>query len=171
MRKCNNSDWRDKLECCDMNVIKPCDHDCNCTRGCGHVCCISGPTGPTGATGATGATGPTGARGATGPTGPAGPTGPTGAAGPTGPTGAVGPTGPTGPTGATGAGIDTIEQFVAGTPYSIGDLVYYSGALYDVNTNNPTGTPGTSPDFTLVTVTGPTGATGATGSIGPTGAH
>ena len=130
MRKCNNSDWRDKLECCDMNVIKPCDHDCNCTRGCGHVCCISGPTGPTGATGVTGATGPTGAR---------------------------------------GAGIDTIEQFVAGTPYSIGDLVYYSGALYDVNTNNPTGTPGTSPDFTLVTVTGPTGATGATGSIGPTG--
>ena len=34
-----------------------------------------------------------------------------------------------GPTGATGAGIGTIEQFVAGTPYSIGDLVYYSGAL------------------------------------------
>ena len=145
MRKCNDSDWRDKLECCDMNVVKPCDHDCNCTRGCRHVCCISGPTGPTGATGATGATGPTG------------------------PTGARGPTGPTGPTGATGAGIDTIEQFVPGTPYSIGDLVYYSGALYDVNSNNPTGTPGTSPDFTLVTVTGPTGATGAQGPTGPTG--
>ena len=58
MRKCNDSDWRDKLECCDMNVVKPCDHDCNCTRGCRHVCCISGPTGPTGATGATGATAP-----------------------------------------------------------------------------------------------------------------
>lgn len=58
MRKCNNSDWRDKLECCDMNVIKPCDHDCNCTRGCGHVCCISGPTGPTGATGVTVQQGP-----------------------------------------------------------------------------------------------------------------
>lgn len=69
MRKCNDSDWRDKLECCDMNVVKPCDHDCNCTRGCRHVCCISGPTGPTGATGATGATGPTGPTGARGPTG------------------------------------------------------------------------------------------------------
>ena len=58
MRKCNDSDWREDLESCNMNVIKPCDHDCNNTRGCGHVCCVSGPTGPTGATGATGATAP-----------------------------------------------------------------------------------------------------------------
>ena len=92
MRKCNDSDWREDLESCNMNVIKPCDHDCNNTRGCGHVCCVSGPTGPTGATGATGATGPTGA------------------------TGATGPTGPTGPTGATGAGIDLSLIHISGDP-------------------------------------------------------
>lgn len=68
---------------------------------------------------------------------------------------------PTGPTGPAGAGLDTIEEFVPGTPYALGTVLYYNGALYQANRSNPTGTPGTSPDFNLVTVTGPTGATGA----------
>ena len=53
--------------------------------------------------------------------------------------------------------------------------MYYDGGLYQVTRANPTGTPGTSPDYSLVTVTGPTGPTGpagingATGPTGPTG--
>ncbi|GAK01812.1 flagellar hook-length control protein FliK [Geomicrobium sp. JCM 19055] len=48
-----------------------------------------------------------------------------------------------------------------------------------MNTAPPTGTPGTSPDYTLIAgagatgvtgVTGVTGATGITGDTGPTGA-
>ena len=92
------------------------------------------------------------------PPGAMGPTGPQGMPGPIGPTG---PTGATGPTGPAGAGLDTISEFVPGTQYALGTVLYYDGALYQANRSNPTGTPGTSPDFNLVTVTGPTGATGA----------
>ena len=73
-----------------------------------------------------------------------------------------------GPTGPTGPGIDTVAPFVAGTRYRAGELVFYNGSLYEANVNDPTGTPGTSPDFSLVTVAGPTGATGTPGATGPT---
>ena len=95
-----------------------------------------------------------------------GPTGPTGPAGVPGLPGATGPTGPTGPTG---AGLDTATSFVPGTTYAAGAIVYYNGSLYRAAVNAPTGTPGTSPDYTLLTVTGPTGATGPTGPTGAAG--
>ena len=53
--------------------------------------------------------------------------------------------------------------------YNLGDIVYYNGSLFRANRNGAVGIPGTSPDFDLVTVTGPTGSTGATGPTGPTG--
>ncbi len=52
-------------------------------------------------------------------------------------------------------------------------MVTYEGGTYVVNTAPPTGTPDTSPDYTLLAaagVTGATGATGVTGDTGPTGA-
>ena len=143
----------------------------------------AGPTGPAGAAGATGATGPAGATGPTGPAGAVGPTGPAGAAGatgatgpagatgPTGPAGAVGPTGPTGPTGPAGPagpGLTDATAFAPGTTYQEGDLVFYNGALFRAAINAPTGTPGTSADYTLLTATetGPTGPTGPAGYNG-----
>ena len=51
----------------------------------------------------------------------------------------------------------------------MGDLVFYDGSLYQADVNDPTGTPGSSADYNLVTVMGPTGATGPTGPIGLTG--
>ena len=105
-----------------------------------------------------------------GPPGPPGPPGCPGPRGPMGPRGATGPTGPTGPVGPAGAGIDTASQFVPGYPYAEGNMVYYNGSLYQVLRNNPSGVPGTSPDFALVTVAGPTGATGPTGPMGIPGA-
>ena len=53
--------------------------------------------------------------------------------------------------------------------YNLGDIVYYNGSLFRANRNGAVGIPGTSPDFDLVTVTGPTGATGDIGPTGPTG--
>ena len=64
-----------------------------------------------------------------------------------------------------------MTQFTAGTPYPRGAMLYYNGALYKVNQDNPTGTPGTSPDFNLVSVTGATGPTGPAGPAGATGAE
>ena len=64
-----------------------------------------------------------------------------------------------------------MTQFTAGTPYPRGTMLYYNGALYQVNQDNPTGTPGTSPDFNLVSVTGATGPTGPAGPAGATGAE
>ena len=99
--------------------------------------------------------------------------------GATGPTGPTGPTGATGATGPAGAGLDAVSEFTPGVPYSYGAMVFYDGALYQVARSNPTGIPGSSPDYDLVTVTGATGATGptgpagingATGATGPTGA-
>ena len=86
-----------------------------------------------------------------------------------GPMGFPGPTGATGATGPAGPGLSEATVFDPTAVYSAGDLVYYNGSLYRVAVNNPSGTPGTSPDFTLLTAAGPTGATGATGPIGPTG--
>lgn len=90
-----------------------------------------------------------------------------GGTGPTGPTGSTGPTGPTGPTGATGVGLETVQEFTPDTRYAQGDLVFYNGGLYMADINDPTGIPGLSPDYSLVTVAGPTGASGATGATAP----
>ncbi|GAK01813.1 hypothetical protein [Geomicrobium sp. JCM 19055] len=51
-------------------------------------------------------------------------------------------------------------------------IVTFEGSTYFVNTAPPTGTPGTSPDYTLIAgagATGITGVTGVTGDTGPTG--
>ncbi|MGG0366067.1 hypothetical protein ABEZ58_06900, partial [Priestia endophytica] len=101
-----------------------------------------------------------------------------GATGVTGPTGLAGVTGPTGLTGATGIGLDGVVPFdpAAAPSYPAGQLVTYNGSLYIVDVAAPTGTPDTSPDYTLLAaagVTGPTGIqgpSGATGVPGPTGA-
>ena len=53
--------------------------------------------------------------------------------------------------------------------YTAGQLISSQGQIYVVNTNNPTGTPGSSPDYTLVVDAGPTGSTGDTGPAGPAG--
>ncbi|QCT29510.1 BclA C-terminal domain-containing protein [Bacillus velezensis] len=86
----------------------------------------------------------------------------------------AGSTGPIGPTGATGAGLTGLTAFdpTAAPFYTAGQVVLYEGASYVVNINNPSGIPGTSPDYTLLAAagpTGPTGVTGATGGTGPTG--
>ncbi|KYG26932.1 hypothetical protein [Alkalihalobacillus trypoxylicola] len=109
--------------------------------------------------------------GATGPAGPRGLTGPTG---PAGPTGLPGLPGVTGATGATGIGLDGVVIFdpVVAPGYPVGQVVTFEGSTYVVNNAPPTGTPGTSPDYTLLAaagatgITGPAGVTGATGSTG-----
>ncbi|MFW2945874.1 BclA C-terminal domain-containing protein [Bacillus velezensis] len=79
---------------------------------------------------------------------------------------AAGSTGPIGPTGATGAGLTGLTAFdPAAAPFYIaGQVVLYEGASYVVNINNPSGIPGTSPDYTLLAAAGPTGPTGVTGA-------
>ncbi|AKL84077.1 FliK2 [Bacillus atrophaeus UCMB-5137] len=78
----------------------------------------------------------------------------------------AGPTGSTGPTGATGAGLQGITPFdpAAAPFYLAGQVVLYEGSSYVVNTSNPSGVPGTSPDYTLLASAGPTGPTGVTGA-------
>ena len=127
--------------------------------------------GATGVTGATGVIGETGATGATGATGITGITGATGVTGITGFTGETGSTGATGITGATGVGLSGVVPFdpaVAPT-YPAGQVVTFNGSTYITNVAGPTGTPGTSPDYTLLAGAGATGVTGATGVIGETG--
>ncbi|MED4826687.1 BclA C-terminal domain-containing protein [Bacillus atrophaeus] len=78
----------------------------------------------------------------------------------------AGPTGSTGPTGATGAGLQGITLFdpAAAPFYLAGQVVLYEGSSYVVNISNPSGVPGTSPDYTLLASAGPTGPTGVTGA-------
>ncbi|WKL02687.1 hypothetical protein Q0F98_01920 [Paenibacillus amylolyticus] len=52
--------------------------------------------------------------------------------------------------------------------YPAGQVVTFNGSTYIANVASPTGTPGTSPDYTLLAGAGATGVTGATG-IGGTG--
>ena len=120
-----------------------------------------GPTGPAGVPGAMGPKGPAGVSGAMGPTGPAGAPGAAGPTGPAGAPGAMGPTGPTGPAGPAGTGLDNVEAFVPGKPYTARKMIFNNGALYQVVKDNPTGTPGNSPDYALVTAAGPAGPAGA----------
>ncbi|MGG3740948.1 collagen-like repeat preface domain-containing protein [Paenibacillus chibensis] len=115
-----------------------------------------------------GTQGPPGPPGPQGPAGQQGVPGPPGIQGPAGAAGAQGPagaTGPTGPTGATGAGLTGIVPFdPAQAPnYRAGQVVSFGGSTYLVNVNAPVGTPGSSPDYTLLAAAGATGATGATG--------
>ncbi|MDY3014983.1 MAG: hypothetical protein SOR61_07365 [Evtepia sp.] len=63
----------------------------------------------------------------------------------------------------------TPVPFVPGESYSAGQVVTYEGYFYRVNTNDPRGIPGQSPDFTLLFAVGPSGPTGPTGPAGPTG--
>ncbi len=79
---------------------------------------------------------------------------------------AAGSTGPIGPTGATGAGLTGLTDFdpTAAPFYTAGQVVLYEGASYVVNINNPSGIPGTSPDYTLLAAAGPTEPTGVTGA-------
>ena len=72
-------------------------------------------------------------------------------------------TGPTGPEGPAGLGLDRVEAFEPGKSYSAGKIVFHNGALYQAVKDTPAGTPGTSPDFELVTAAGPTGPTGPAG--------
>lgn len=83
----------------------------------------------------------------------------------------AGPTGSTGPTGATGAGLQGITPFdpAAAPFYLAGQVVLYEGSSYVVNISNPSGVPGTSPDYTLLASAGPTGPAGTTGDTGGTG--
>ena len=48
-----------------------------------------------------------------------------------------------------------MQPFAAGASYRMGDLVFYDGSLYQADVNDPTGTPGSSADYNLVTVMGP----------------
>ncbi|WP_343310398.1 collagen-like protein [Bacillus atrophaeus] len=80
--------------------------------------------------------------------------------------GPTGSTGPTGATGATGTGLQGITPFdpAAAPFYLAGQVVLYEGSSYVVNISNPSGVPGTSPDYTLLASAGPTGPTGVTGA-------
>ncbi|MCM3136654.1 collagen-like protein, partial [Paenibacillus polysaccharolyticus] len=48
--------------------------------------------------------------------------------------------------------------------YPAGQVVTFNGSTYVTNVASPTGTPGTSPDYTLLVSAGATGGTGATGA-------
>ncbi|MCY8912725.1 collagen-like protein [Bacillus atrophaeus] len=84
--------------------------------------------------------------------------------------GPTGVTGPTGPTGVTGAGLQGIVPFdpLAAPGYAAGQTVTFNGSSYVANTSSPSGTPGTSADYTLLAAAGTNGATGSTGPAGTT---
>ncbi|MEK4614498.1 collagen-like protein [Bacillus sp. FSL K6-0067] len=77
--------------------------------------------------------------------------------------GGIGPTGPTGATGSFVGGVTFDPGNLGG--YLEGQVIFYNGSTYVVNKNNPTGIPGQSSDYTLVSAAGATGPTGATGSF------
>jgi hypothetical protein len=108
---------------------------------------------------AAGTPGATGANGATGATGPQGLQGFPGTIGLPGINGATGPQGPP---------VSFKGTYNAGTTYSVGDAVSYSGSSYisslPANTGNQ---PSSSPTFWALLAE--QGATGATGPIGPIG--
>lgn len=104
-----------------------------CQNQCGNNCCCRGPRGPRGLQGPIGYPGPPGIHGSTGAEGPQGPAGPT------------------------GSGLDKVEAFVPGKTYAARDMVFNNGVLYQAVKDNPIGTPGTSPDFEMVTIAGPAG--------------
>jgi len=74
-----------------------------------------------------------------------------------------------GMTGPTGEGFATAYDPEVSNGYPVGQLVYYNGDIYEVNTLHPQGTPGESSDYTLVAKAPPaeTGPQGITGPEGP----
>ncbi|MEK4436101.1 hypothetical protein [Paenibacillus sp. FSL K6-2862] len=78
----------------------------------------------------------------------------------------TGPPEPPGP-----LGLPNTEPFnpFNASSYVPGQVVTYEGSSYVVDTADPLGTPGTSPEFTLLVSIGSTGATGVTGESGLTG--
>ncbi len=82
-----------------------------------------------------------------------------------------------GATGPVGPGLSDAEVFDSSNSpnYPAGGVIIYNDRLYRVTTDSPSGTPDTSSDYELLSVTGPTGATGpkgdagAVGETGPTG--
>ncbi|WP_353128057.1 exosporium glycoprotein BclB-related protein, partial [Parapedobacter pyrenivorans] len=125
---------------------------------------LQGPVGAIGPQGVQGDPGPQGLQGDPGLQGPVGPIGPQGVQGDPGPAGPQGPAGPVGPQG----GLHNLVAFDAGaaSTYAIGQPVSYNGSTYSVNVASPTGTPGTSPDYTLVAAKGDTGPVGPAGTSG-----
>ncbi|MCM3136650.1 hypothetical protein M3629_28360, partial [Paenibacillus polysaccharolyticus] len=67
------------------------------------------------------------------------------------------------------SGIVAFDPAVAPT-YPAGQVVTFNGSTYVTNVASPTGTPGTSPDYTLLASAGATGISGVTGETGVTGA-
>ncbi len=102
-----------------------------------------------------GTPGPAGPMGPMGPAGPAGSVGPPGSPGQQGPPGSAGQQGPPGATGATGP-IGSSTTATAFDPtktsgYQPGQMVIGSdGTIYMVSKTNPSGTPGSSPDYTPI---------------------
>ena len=80
----------------------------------------------------------------------------------------VGATGPTGPQGPAAPAVSMPYDPNVTVTYCQGDLIVYNGQLYMVNKCDPQGTPGSSGDYTLISMmvvqgyTGPTGPTGDT---------
>ena len=64
--------------------------------------------------------------------------------------------GPTGATGATGVGLSGAVAFDAAlsSGYPAGQVVTYNGSTYIASVAGPTGTPGTSSDYTLIAASG-----------------
>ncbi|GGG99712.1 hypothetical protein GCM10007415_39450 [Parapedobacter pyrenivorans] len=134
---------------------------------------LQGPVGPIGPQGVQGDPGPQGLQGDPGLQGPVGPIGPQGVQGDPGIQGLQGDPGPAGPQGPAGpvgpqGGLHNLVAFDAGaaSTYAIGQPVSYNGSTYSVNVASPTGTPGTSPDYTLVAAKGDTGPVGPAGTSG-----
>ena len=69
-----------------------------------------------------------------------------------------GPAGPIGPAGPSGASLLTPFNPADTPTYLAGQLVSYGGIAYVVTINNPTGTPGTSPDYKPLVSPSPAGS-------------
>lgn len=68
--------------------------------------------------------------------------------------------------------LETVTPYAPGVSYPRGAMLFYNGSLYQAAVENPSGTPGSSADYHLISVTGPQGppaSPGAEGPIGPTG--
>lgn len=63
-----------------------------------------------------------------------------------------------------------LTAWISTRGYSAGDLVYYSGAVWEAQSDNANSTPtGGNANWTSVVSAGATGGTGGTGSTGATG--
>ena len=96
-----------------------------------------------------------------------------GVAGAPGAAGAAGPIGVPGPVGPQGPPVAFRGEWLAGTPYAVGDAVAYGGSSYAALSANIGREPDMAPQYwgllAAAGAAGPAGATGATGMQGPTG--